>query len=173
MLKVKLSKPKNNSNKVLKRQSNHSKKQHSLKSHPLRKQRKNSKNGLVQMPRARHKMLNNTWSKELKMLSKVQKKQLVIKVPSFSKPNKTLHKDGRILRKRPKIHMIRQQRNWVTLGVQYKKQLDRKLNRQAKLWKIRATRCNRTLETYDCMRMILKILYKRFDLNIIIKTVRF
>ena len=161
MLKVKLSKPNNNSNKVLKRQSNHSKKQPNLKNPQLSKQRKNSNNGLVQMPRARHKMLNNILSKELKMLSKVQRKQLVIKVLSFSKPNKTSPKDGRTLRKRPKIHTIRQQRNWVTLGVQYKKQLDKKLNRQAKLWKRRVTRCNRTLESYDCMRMILKILYKK------------
>lgn len=45
------------------------------------------------------------------MLNKVQRKQLVMKAPNFSKPNKTSLKDGKTLKKQPKIHTIRQQRS--------------------------------------------------------------
>ncbi len=159
MLKVKLNKPRKISNKAQKRQNNLLKKQSCLKNQLLNKPNKSYKNGLEPMQKVRQKMLKSTSKKEPRTLSKVQRKQLDMKVPSFSKPNKTSHKDGRTLRKQPKIHTIKQQRSWATLGVQYKKQLDRKLNKQAKLWKRRETKCNRMLETDYYRIMILKILY--------------
>ena len=159
MLKVKPNKPRKISNKAQKRQNNHLKKLSCLKNQLLNKPNKSYKNGLEPMLKVRQKMLKSISKKEPRTLSKAQRKQLDMKVPSFSKPNKTSLKDGRTLRKQPKIHTIKQLRSWATLGVQYKKQLDRKLNKQAKLWKRRATRCNRTPETDYYLRMILKILY--------------
>lgn len=111
MLKVRLNKPKKISKKVLKRRNNHSKKQHYHKNQQLSKPSKNYNNGLEQMQKVRHKMQSNTLNKELKMQSKVQRKQQVMKDLSFNKPNKTSLRDGRAQRKVLKMYMIRQQRS--------------------------------------------------------------
>jgi len=63
----------------------------------------------------------------------VPKKPLAMKVLLFNKQNKTLLKVGKILRKVLKAHMTQLRKSLDKSGVRSSKQLDKKLNKQAKL----------------------------------------
>jgi hypothetical protein len=56
-----------------------------------------------------------------------------MKVLLFNKQNKTLLKVGKILRKVLKAHMTQLRKSLDKSGVRSSKQLDKKLNKQAKL----------------------------------------